>query len=576
MTKFYLISLLLFSSVVNADIAANPTISKSLEDDAAKIAESKARCEVISTLIVNKEYPLDCYTNYNHYGPTKKSFRATPVSNTLKIANYNLLHPGTSKALFKDYGLVAKIMNRYDIVAGLELLGTVGKDQVNNQAVLDLIQSSAEKVEKLRQQKAKLKDAVKIKEMDKKIAKLINDTRAAYDFYRAPGYLRVLQELKKLDPSWSLILSPRGDAAVSGSVEELVGFYYKADYASPVANPHCKEVMGSDAGTPFACFITLTEEFMGKDVVQHFSRRPFMVSFKAGNSKFTLLSSHVVFTYSGDEEAEKDLMMKTFGVETYKGLGTGINGANFARFAEVKNTLDFMSSYKKRYKDDKIMYMGDTNLVSNNAFWPEILKAYPGAELLIKEPSTLSPAKFMSNKKETNGVANDYDHFILDKKAFPGCDDGEVFNYYKEGIYKEIENKYIIRQEVVGLKNKDFDLFVDHDVESILNANDNDDQSVLDGDIPPVDDPATIKLEYPLTPAGQSKMDKFAAGFEKYLGQFKTVKRDEVVVDDFQIKERIEGLKRRVFLRQLTNPYYYRFMQEILSDHLPVAINCKF
>ena len=37
----------------------------------------------------------------------------------------------------------------------------------------------------------------------------------------------------------------------------------------------------------------------------------------------------------------------------------------------------------------------------------------------------------MSNKKETNGLANDYDHFILDKSAFPGCDNGEVFNYYK-------------------------------------------------------------------------------------------------------------------------------------------------
>lgn len=558
---------------MNADISVTPRISKSLEDDAEKIAESKARCEVISTLIVNKEYPLDCYTNYNHYGPTRKKSQAP---SSLKIANYNLLHPGTSKALFKDYAIVAKIMNRYDIVAGLELLGTVGRDQAHNQAVLDLIHSSPEKLQKLREQKAKTKDLAKIRELDKKITVLTNNTDAAYDLYRAPGYLRILQELKKLDPSWSLILSPRGDAAVQGSVEELVGFYYKANSVTPVVNPHCKEIQSEGDGVPLACFISLTEEFIGKDVVQHFSRRPFMASFKSGDSVFTLLSSHVVFTYSGDEEAEKDLMMKTFGVETYKGLGTGINSANFARFAEVKNTLDFMSAYKKRYKDDQIMFMSDTNLVSNNAFWPEVLKAYPGAELLIKEASTLSPARYMSNKKETNGVANDYDHFILDKKAFPGCDDGEVFNYYKEGIYKEVESRYVIRQEVVGVSNKSFDLNVDHDLRLELTSNGEDeDQSILDGDIPPVDDPATIKLEYPLTPAAQSKMDKYVDGFERYLTSWKTIKKDEVVNDDFQLKERIDGLRRRVFLRQLTNPFYYRYMQEILSDHFPVSINCK-
>ena len=98
----------------------------------------------------------------------------------------------------------------------------------------------------------------------------------------------------------------------------------------------------------------------------------------------------------------------------------------------------------------------------------------------------------------------------------------------------------------------------------------------FDGDIPPTDDPAPIKLEYPLTPAGQSKMDRIVASFGKELMAMKTVSRDTVVADDFQIKERLEGMNRRVFLRQLTNPYYYRFTQELLSDHFPVALTCKF
>lgn len=277
MKKFVLISSLLIAGFVKADIS-DVHVQKSPADDAVKIAEYLDRCEAIKVLVVNKKYPLDCYTNYNHYGPTSKTARAT---STLKIANYNLLHPGTSKALFKDNALVAKIMNRYDVVAGLELLGTVGRDEQNNRSVLELIQGSADMVAKLRQQKEKLKDHIKIQEIDLKIVKLVNDTRAAYDLYRAPGYLRILSELKKLDPSWSLILSPRGDSALVGSVEELAGFFYRANSVLPTSNPHCKEVADSGGGAPYACFITLTEDFMGRDLASHFARRPFMASFKA-------------------------------------------------------------------------------------------------------------------------------------------------------------------------------------------------------------------------------------------------------------------------------------------------------
>ncbi len=574
MKELLLSILVLFAFTLKAQDAV-PKVSKSLEDDAQKIAEYQERCETIKMLIVNEEYKVGCYTNYNQYGPSSKAQRAT---GSLKIANYNLLHPGTSKALFKDYALVAKIMNQYDIVSGLELLATVGRDEQSNKAVVSFLQDSPNILKKYQDQRSKLKDAAKIKELDAKIAKLKSDTYRAYDLYRAPGYLRVLQELKKLDPSWSLLLSPRGDSALIGSVEELVGFYYRANSATPVINPHCQEYAQEGAGSPVACFITLTEDFMGRDLVQHFARRPFMASFKAGNTAFTLVTSHMVFTYSGDEDAEKDLMKKTFGVESHKELGTGINSANFARYAEVKNTLEFMDRYRKKYKDTKIMLMADMNLVSNNAFWPEVLKAFPGGELLISEATTVSPTRYNSKKEETNGVANDYDHFILDKKAFSACDEGKVYNYYNEKIYKDIESRYVIRKEVVGLSNKSFEspvveAYLGLDQIDVLNTEEN---PILDGDIPPVDDPATIKLEYPLTPAGQSKMDKFVAQFGKYLTGLETVKKDEIVADDFQINERLEGMKRRVFLRQLTNPYYFRFIQEVLSDHFPVVLSCKF
>lgn len=552
-----------FSTQLKAEVLR----PKNIEDDKNKIAEARERCEVINTLLVNNAYKLSCHSNYNHYGPTKKTAQ---TSSLIKIANYNLLHPGTSKALFKNYKLVAKIINEYDIVAGLELLATVGHDEESNRAVLDLIRNSPAMVEKLRSQKSKIKNAKQIQEINFKIDKLVNDTRTAYDLYRAPGYLKVLNELKKIDSSWGLILSPRGDSALLGSVEELSGFFYRANTVTPAINPHCKEFADTDAGTPYACFINLTKKFMGKDLAQYFSRRPFMASFKVNNTTISLITSHVVFTYSGDEASQKNLMMDTFGVGSYTDLSSGINAATFARFAEIKNTLDFMNKFRKKYAENKIIYMGDTNLSSKNLFWTEVLKAFPGGELLINEPTTLSPARFSSTGKETNGVANDYDHFILDKNEFKNCNDGEVYNYYKENIYKDVEKLYVIRSEVVGFKNKAFG------EEGAAPLTEENDHMVSDGDILPIDDPAPIKLDYPLTPAAQSKIDKYISKFELELTALKTVKRTSVVADDFQISERTVGLNRRIFLRQLTNPYYYRFMQEVLSDHLPVALTCKF
>ncbi len=526
MKVFILISTILFTTLS----WTAESLTKSLEDDEAKIAESLERCEAIKNLIVKKTFNIECFSNFQHYGPTS----VTPkFSASFKIANYNLLHPGTSKTMFKDYSIVAKIMNRYDIVSGLELLATVGRDERNNQAVLAYLKTNAK------------------------------DVKKAETLYRSPGYLKILVELKKLDPSWALVLSPRGDSALRGSVEEMVGFFYRANVTTPALNPHCKEMADELAGPPIACFITLTKDFMGKDLVQHFARRPFMASFKTGKEKISLLTSHVVFTYSGDEASEIDLMKKTFGVSNYKDLGLpGITSVNFPRYAEVKNTLEFMNKFKTKYKDDKIMFLSDMNLVSNNPFWPYVLNSFPGAELLISDATTISPTRYLSGGKETGGSANDYDHFILNPKTFPGCSKGEVYNYFKSPISKEIEAKYIIRKEVVGFKNKNFDLF------SV--------EPILDGDLPPTDDSTSVELEYPLTPAGQSKMDKFVSNYSKHLTQIFTIKRNEIVQDDTVMKDKIDGLRRRVFLRQLTNPLYHRYMQEVISDHFPASITCAF
>lgn len=553
-----------WSSFIQAELLGPALEVKSPEDDKEKIAAANQTCQLIDGLLVKKQFKVDCFSNYQHYGPTTKNTKST--GSQIRIAGYNLLHPGTSKALFKDYSLVAKIMNKYDVVAGLEILGIVGHDKANNEAVLGLLRGSPKMVADLKALKARTKSALKIKEIEARITKLEADTFKAYSLYRGPGYFKILMALKKLDPSWALILSPRGDSALQGSVEEMVGFFYRASSVTPIKNPHCDEFKDENAGTPFACIINLGSKFMGMDHTRNFARRPFMGSFQSGAMKLSLVSMHVVFNFSGDEAAEKKLMNDVFGVDSASDLGTGINGSNFARFAEIKLTLDFMNRFRKKYNDSKIMLVSDTNINANNAFWPEVIKSFPGGTVLIDEASTVSPPRYSSDGKETFGVASTYDHFILDKSAFPGCDDGEVYNYYKSDIKADIDKKYLIRNSSVTnpsplLRIKNFGQAID--------------QSILDGDIPPEDEPLPTKLDYPMSSAGQARMDNFVGAYSLELQSQLTVKRNEVVSDDFQIQERIDGLKRRIFVNQLTNAFYYRFYQELLSDHFPVSINCR-
>lgn len=535
--------------------------TKTPEDDQTKIAEYNQACQIIDKLVVRNAFKVECNSNYNYFGPTGNVSRKS--SSNLKIAGYNLLHPGTSKALFKDLTLVAKIMNQYDLVSGLEILGTVGHDEVSNQSVLDFLRAAPKLLSDLQTLRSKQTKPEKIQEIDNKITKLKSDTAKAYSLYRAPAYFNLLMALKKLDPSWSLLLSPRGDSALQGSVEEMVGFFFRASAVTPAVNPHCDEFKDENAGTPVACIINASEKFLDKNYTYYYARRPFMASFKVGATKFTLLSNHVVYTFSGDEEAAKKLMKDVFGVENPSELGNGINMSNFARFAELKMTMSFMDKFRKKYNDQKIMFVADTNITYSNPFWGEILKSFTGGSVLIDQPTTISPQRYNSEGKETNGVANSYDHFILDKNVFSSCDNGEVYNYFNSNINNDIQAIYgmHISNNAPRFQNK-----------SLLPL----DEGGEGGDVPPEEQPLPTKLDYPMTNAAQEKMNKMVSAYSAQLKNMQTVKKNEVVFDDFQLTERAESFQRRVFVNQLTNSFYYRFYQELLSDHFPISINCKF
>lgn len=526
---FLTISVLLVSNLV---FGQDEIAQKSAEDDKQKIATTVLQCNHLKDYVIKSKFSVSCNEQYFLFGNNPSTYKIS-TKNSFKIANYNLLHPGTSKSLFKDYFLVAKVANSFDFVSAQEVLSLVGHDADVNSVIDDYISTATD-----------------------------NDTTAvnAKNFYRIPGYLKLLFELKKLDPSWSLILSPRGDAALQGSVEEHVGFYYRSSLVNPKLNPYCNENKGNSKSSGLACIVN----YGAKN--KFVSRRPFMGSFKADSLSFTVVSSHIVFNFSGDDDQAAELIKSVFGKDSLDLVGGGVNSTNFARFAEVKLAMEFIKKYSDQYKDNKVIFSSDTNLTPEIDYWNNILSINPGTSLLINEATTLSPPRYNKSNEETNGVANSYDHFVLNKKTFGACDNGHVYNYYNSTIEADIENAYMIRS-VSSAKNINKSL--------VLNVFKDEPVSLdKDEDVPPIDD-GTIKLDYPLTKAGQDKMDHFVGLYQTYLQNLKTIKNGKIVLDDYQINDRIDGLKKRIFLKQLTNPFYYRFYQELLSDHFPAYITCQ-
>jgi hypothetical protein len=338
-------------------------IPKSADDDRSKINLTKNECLKIKEYIVGSKFQVVCDSQYLHFNPTNKN---KLVRSSYKIANYNLLHPGTSKTLFKDYKLMAQIINEFDVVSVQEVLSVIGHDLDVNEQINEFIDDDA------------------ISESDKLKAKNI---------YRMPGYLKLLLELKKLDPTWGLLLSPRGDSALIGSVEELLGYFYRGSIASLRSNKYCEEVNKfKSAEKSYACIVSfnLKNKFV--------SRRPFLASFNIGSKDLTLLTSHVVYNYSGTQEDLDELISIVFGVESIGEIGEGINSINVARYAEVKLSLDFLSKYSSKYLDKKVIFLGDLNLIPENEYWKNLLgNKY---SLLISDETTLSPQRFNKNGEE--------------------------------------------------------------------------------------------------------------------------------------------------------------------------------
>ena len=487
-------------------------------------------CQNLKEVVVKDKYDVECYTNYHHFNSSavSKFYKEENARGKfVEIGAFNLWHPGSRISHFKDYKIIAKIMNGQDIVSAMELLPVISDDQSNNERVAKFISETELQLQEL-YKKSSDESQEKIKELEGELSR-------AKNLYRSPGYLKVLDALIQLDPSWSLILSPSGEAADVNYTHELVGFFYRSSKVKPVINEHCDRFKKKSHGVSFACYPNLTKRWFGKSIRQVFSRRPFMGSFQSGSFDFTLLTSHIVFNSPSDQEGMEAVLLPSFGVKDYKEIGTGANKANFARWAEMKVILEMMNKIRAESVEKDLIFVGDTNLEASNEQWTSVLSSFSGSKLFVDEPTTLSPKRFLSSGEETNGVASDYDHVILDLAETSECskDNGDlsarVGNFLKGNIRKVIDNEY--RYRMRGTNN------VDHAQEE----------------------------------ARKKKVSHYTNVLENKL----TIKRDTITVDETNIEEKVETFDDRIFQQQLEDDSYYRYFREVVSDHFPVYFSCK-
>lgn len=519
---------------------ANTSFAQDAFEDYAERIDFSQECERNAEHLSDVDYSVDCGLYYHHYNSQSSNYQYSNSSSQLKIGSWNVFHPGIGKTAYKDFRLVAEIINRWDVVTVQELLPLIGADLKHNEAVLTLIDDGPWQLKKLIDKLEGMNPGTKIYERTKKsVEELTADIKEAKGLYRSPGYLKILSELRKIDPSWALIISPSPEGSEGSFINELVGFFYRGTKVRPTVNEHCSEFRETKSYPAFACYPEFSSKFMYKNYDGLFSRRPFMASFQSGNFDFVLMGTHVIFNAPSDDEFMGKILSKVFGVDSYDELGPGVDSTNYARYAEVKMTLDFIRKFKKTYKEQDIILGGDLNIERKEPFMQEILKKYDGLVMLIDKPTSLANKRYVSSG-DSDGYSKNFDHFIMGRETDKECRTGGEYHadrvdFYSGDILSYMKKNYIVRN--VGEYDR-------------------------------------LTSDYQMTAAGKKIYNRAMVSFEEELKKSRTIKRGKVVDENTSYKTKLETFERRVFMNQLSDDSFYGVYQEIISDHVPIEMSC--
>lgn len=512
------------------------------------------------------KYRVDCGKNFHHYNYGIKA-KSGGRRDTVKISHFNALHPGMGKSRFKDYDLVAKMLSRFDIIAVTELIPSMSDNLETNLRVASFEETFHTEIKKrevevtyLSKEQRERHSIVrerKINLQKQVIKNMKRDFKRLHTVYKAPGYLKILNSLRALNDgnNWSLIITSKPEGRETNDVKELVGYYYKANFVSPMNTPYCASRGFKNGSKSYACHPQYDRKDLGKDKSFLLSRRPFMASFGVGNFKTTLIAAHSLFDSPNIGEAWKKRFLKTaFGKSSLDDLPTGINKANYARYAELKVTLEFIQKKLRKTKNDVVL-LGDFNLESSNKFMNEVIQTWNGAEIFIDEKTSVTSSRFDKNSEPTSGVSSNYDHFIFNPDKTSEC--MQSANSIDGGVYNFLNLS--TRSDLVGKKYK---------VRT---------ENRFRNGVYSVDKRKTKQLikEF-VTPMTSLKKPILTIGPKEFTyDDNHSLKAWAIIPDHNEMDKYTSGFVEKVLNSQKVNESYYNFYAQTISDHLPIYMNCR-
>lgn len=303
--------------------------------------------------IEDSHIQVNCNDLYHLYESTETSFDAPKKS--IKLGAFNVYKLGTGESRFKNLSLVASLVDSFDLMGASELHHNTAEELWSNRNLAD------------------------------------NPQLNFADLYHKPGYLKLLIELQKLDPSWSLILSPSGQ---SGN-DELLGIYFRKSQVKLQNSQYClsyrREFFSSDftkfndslqkepvrrksvlpdLSKSYGCFIKTKRE--SDDI----SRLPFLGRFKTtGGFDFHYLSYHARFrpprTLRGSCKIDCLDKVTELISEAFHPEGSFLPTLDFESLRLLSKHLEYLSLEGRQ--SDQIQ-LGSKRLLRLKAKSPEIFK----------------------------------------------------------------------------------------------------------------------------------------------------------------------------------------------------------
>src|SRR5690606_25597721 len=168
----------------------------------------------------------------------------------------------------------------------------------------------------------------------------------------------------------------------------------------------------------------------------------------------TLMNAHVIYTSPKDEETMRWITRTAFGIDDYSEVGVGVTKETYARFAEVKLSVEMLELLAKNYKEKDIIFAADMNLESKVSYWEKLFSEFDNFGLYGDMPTSLTPYRYGRGDVETGGFSSNYDHFLINEKANDPCKrdrNGKLVverqGYFDGHVDEWMKKNYIAREE---------------------------------------------------------------------------------------------------------------------------------